>query len=76
MADTRHKDGNWRIPTTSNGAVETWDGVKIALLMDLRDELQKLNRLLHCHNFVGIPQTLKTIAKQTKKRKYVRKVKT
>jgi hypothetical protein len=72
----RHKDGQWSLPTTANGAIESWDLVKVAVLMDLRDELKKLNALLHCHNFVGIPRTLRTIAKQTAKRKYVRKAKT
>jgi hypothetical protein len=73
---SRHKDADWRLPTLPNGRIEKWEYVPIAVLMDIRDDLKKLNALLHCHNFVGIPQTLRTIAKQTKKRKYVRKVKT
>lgn len=40
-----------------------WDTARIqaAVLMDIRDELQKLNALLHCHNFTGIPTTLRSI---------------
>ena len=35
----------------------------------IRQQLEQLNRLLHCSNFVGIPTTLRTIARQTKKAK-------
>jgi hypothetical protein len=39
--------------------------------MDIRAELQTLNRLLHCPNFTGIPQTLRSIRRSmpTRKRK-------
>lgn len=39
----------------------------VAVLMDVRDELQRLNRLLHCHNLIEIPQTLKRVEKNTRK---------
>lgn len=67
MADTRHKNGNWALPTNPDGRLKLWEHVPIAVLMDIRDELQKLNALLHCHNFVGIPQTLRAIKKNTTK---------
>lgn len=54
----RHKDVQWGLPEPK---VETWEQVSVAVLMDIRDELQRLNTLLHCGNFVGIPSTLKSI---------------
>ena len=53
----RHKDADWDLPEKNY----SWTPVTAALLMDLRDELKRLNRLLHCDNFVGIPWTLKRI---------------
>jgi hypothetical protein len=73
--DTRHKNGNWALPTTPDGRIEAWDYVKIALLMDIRDELQTLNRLLGCYNFTRLPHILDRIESNTKKRKYTRKAK-
>lgn len=35
------------------------------VLMDIRDELQKLNSLLHCQNFINIPTKLDTIRRHT-----------
>lgn len=40
-----------------------------ALLMDIRDELERLNALLHCGNFTSIPATLREIRVNTMKRK-------
>lgn len=67
----RHKNVNWDLPTSSTGSIETWDAVKVAVLMDLRDELQKLNALLYCGNFIGIPGVLREIQRNTTKRKRV-----
>lgn len=57
----RHENVNWNLPAGEGGAGTPWNAVFAALLMDLRDELQKLNRLLGCSNFLGIPQTLRDI---------------
>ena len=62
MADTRHKDVNWNC-----GENVSFDGAKLAVLMDIRDELQTLNRLLACRNFTGIPASLRAIQRNTKK---------
>lgn len=62
MADRRKKNINWNVADdqgeTYNGMR---DGVTVALLMDIRDELQTLNRLLHCQNFQNLPRTLNRI---------------
>jgi hypothetical protein len=56
-----------------DGQVPTWERVGIAVLMDIRDELQTLNRLLACPNFLGIPHTLTRIARNTTKKKAKRR---
>ena len=56
-----------------DGPVPTWERAGIAVLMDIRDELQRLNRLLSCPNFVGIPHTLKTISRKLPAKKRARK---
>jgi hypothetical protein len=75
MSTGRHKDGNWDLPTTSTGALESWDHVNRALLMDLRDELKLSNELtrrmlavLECHNTAAIPRTLARIDRRLAKR--------
>lgn len=63
MAVDRRKAGiNWNV-TDEAGNLHTAmrDAVTIAVLIDIRDELMRLNALLHCHNFTGIPTTLKSI---------------
>ena len=45
--DTRHKDRRWALDVEDDGRVKTWQQVEIALLMDIRDELQTLNRTLN-----------------------------
>lgn len=70
----RHKDGNWSLPTTADGKIQTWEHVQIAVLMDIRDELKSLNAVLHCPNFLAIPSKLDTIAKNTRKKRKPRVV--
>lgn len=65
--------GGYRTPGKIHDV--TTDNAQLSVLMDLRDELQRLNTLLHCHNFTAIPHTLRSIQKNTtkKRRKAVRK---
>lgn len=58
--DRRRANRNWFV-TDEAGALHSSlrDGVTVAVLMDIRDELQTLNKLLGCSNFTGIPQTLR-----------------
>ena len=53
----RHKDATWNL----SEPVKSWEEINCALMMDIRDELKRLNTLLHCSNFVGIPSTLTAI---------------
>lgn len=63
----RDKDRDWDIHDELGKT--TWEKVPIAVLMDIRDELKTLNRLLHCNNFMAIPFKLDRIALNTKKPK-------
>ena len=40
----KHRNLNWHLPDK----VENWEQVKIALLMDIREELKNLNMKLAC----------------------------
>ncbi len=72
METKRFKDINWDL---ANGAgnIATWQNVQIAVLMDIRDELKRLNAAIYCPNFIAIPSLLRKISENTKKRKYKKK---
>lgn len=62
---------NWVLPEgtdSGNATTHSWDTVKAALLMDIRDELQQMNRLLGCPRFLGIPRVLDAIRMNTRRR--------
>lgn len=71
MSETRHKNVQWNLGTTYPNA--NWEQAKAALLMDIRDELQTLNQLLACPNFIAIPRKLDEIARNTKRTPRVKK---
>lgn len=68
MSTGRFKDISWNL-ANSDGKIASWEMVVIAVMMDVRDELKRLNSLLYCHNFTGIPQTLRKVEKNTRKKK-------
>ena len=65
MAIHNRANCTWTIPDGVIGR----DQAQLAVLMDIRFELQSLNALLHCHNFTGIPQVLRSIKRNTTKAK-------
>lgn len=67
-ADRQRPDVNWNI-AEADGRVPTWDRVAIAVLMDIRRELKRLNAAIYCDNFLTIPRTLKRISANTAKPK-------
>lgn len=70
MAERRYRDRDWNV--ANDGGVirdSIKGGVMLAVMLDIRDELRKLNALLSCGNFTGIPRTLKQIATNTTKPK-------
>lgn len=73
MNYTRNFD--WHLHTSASGRYE-WDHIHASLLMDIRAELQKLNAVFACQNFLDVPNLLRAINKNTrkpKKRKAARK---
>ena len=66
MTDTRKKDFNWQIATNEDGTTPAADA-RLAVMMDIRDELKRLNALLHCHRFMDIPDTLRRIDRRLAK---------
>jgi hypothetical protein len=57
---TRHRDVDWSLPTTADYPAAT-----LAVLMDLRDRLDRLLAVVECRNFTNIPTTLRSIARNT-----------
>ena len=51
-----------------NGGVSDTVAV-LQVCMDIRDELVKLNALLHCPNFTGMPAVLRQVRANTSKPK-------
>ena len=71
----RWKNVDWIFNGDEGATNVSIERIRAALLMDIRDELQTLNRLLSCRNFLDIPGQLRTIAKNTEKKKRLRIVK-
>jgi len=68
MIDQRKKDVLWYVCWADrDGGEVSWDGRQLAVLMDIRDELKRLNTLLHCSNFTAIPGELRAIRRNTTK---------
>lgn len=63
MASKRFENRNWTFPVNSEGNITEWEHVSIAVLMDIRDELQKLNRVLACPNFQAMPHQISRVAR-------------
>lgn len=56
----KEKDWDWTIKakdSTSYG----YDGAILSVLMDIRDEMKRLNSVLQCPNFVAVPSKLDAI---------------
>ena len=69
----RHKNEDWDLQdgTKDNDGVNRVPNgtVQVAVLMDIRDQLANLNRLLRCPAFLSIPRVLKQIQSHTRPRK-------
>lgn len=63
---SRCADQTWNVSRDSDGFV-SHEACQLAVLQDIRDELKKLNRLLHCSNAVAIPTILRKIQRNTTK---------
>lgn len=56
----------WQIQKNSQGKYN-WDQCHASILMDIRDELKNLNRLLRCDKFLSFPAVLREIERHTRK---------
>jgi hypothetical protein len=65
--DLRRKNMSWRVPR-ENGSVFT-DDAQLAVLMDIRDELQAINKRVQCQDTLLIPTLLKQIRRNTTKKR-------
>lgn len=66
----RFKDAEWNLPPgETRGSIGHWNALQSAILMDIRDELKKLNRVFECYNFVRIPRVLDRIQRNTAEKK-------
>jgi len=54
---SRHKDVDWSLAEDAPA-----DQVTIAILMDMRDELKIISKVLTCHNTYTIPTYLRRIS--------------
>lgn len=63
MVDRRQKNADWRVYDAKGVTyMGSYEAPKLAVLMDIRDELQTLNRLLGCPNFTAVPTILREIS--------------
>lgn len=62
----RHKNASWTLTEQP-----TFEGASLAVLMDIRDELQILNRVFSCFKFQNVPDKLDEIIKNTRKKRRV-----
>ena len=65
------RDKNWSVNKNFDNTYN-FDQVKLAVLLDIREELKSLNRLLHCSRFIDIPLKLELIENNTR----IKKIKT
>lgn len=70
---SREARTNWTIQKGDNGHY-SYDQAHLAVLMDLRDLLDRLVAVLECSNFTRLPVTLRAIERNTRKKKRVTKV--
>jgi len=75
MRITRNKSTNLDFIVSINPD-GTWPNeiMTVVLLMDIRDELQRLNRVFACGHFLAVPQTLKAIQQAVTKKKAIQAV--
>ena len=64
---------DWNLSTDDGKSVTNAEHAILAVSMDIRDELQKLNRVLACRNFQNIPKYLREIRRFTYHKKKLSK---
>jgi hypothetical protein len=59
---------NWRV-THADGRVTEWEQVIVAVLMDIRRELGLINACLNCRDTLEMPNLLRKIAVNTRRKR-------
>lgn len=74
MSDRRQKNALWLLNMTPSGGVQSTQHAILAVLMDLRDELQQIRIIqenlrirVNCHETLAIPRILRRISANTAK---------
>lgn len=65
--DKRRKNSSWLLNMSPDNTCSNEDA-RLAVLMDIRDELQGIRRRLDCGETLQIPSILKSIRANTSKR--------
>jgi hypothetical protein len=68
MSDRRAKNANWTVRGEFDEST-SFPGAQLAVLMDIRDELQELNRRMACSDLLALPKLLRAIKDNTEKPK-------
>ncbi len=66
----RFRDKKWNVGGDEEKSQNpTYDGAQLAVLMDIREELQAVRRILQCGSFTNLPFVISKIEKNTKPRR-------
>ena len=71
----RSRNQDWGVDLDVTGSATTVHQAMLAVLMDVREQLQYLNQTLGCPNFQAIPRLLRAIEQSTRKKPKLRAVK-
>lgn len=59
----------WSVERLNSQGSVSQDDARLAVLMDIREELQRVRSVLECTNCLRVPRILDRIAKNTAKKK-------
>lgn len=68
MTDTRKKNVNWRLNVNTDGTVPNHDA-QLAVLMDIRDELQAIRSLANCYRIPRALDAMTELGAEARRRK-------
>jgi hypothetical protein len=63
--DRKQKDWNWSTDPDAFGKY-SYEAAQLQVLMDVRDELKRLNNVLQCPNFIAVPSILRRVQEEVR----------
>ncbi len=69
MTDTRRANKTWSICEPNDSGPVSFDAAQLAVLQDIRDELQTIRRLAECHNVRAGFIAMQRLEKRWRKKK-------